>query len=158
VAWVEGDGNAATKVKGFPAVYYDAVGDLALVEMGPYPTQVLAEKALADRKTFGQPYPNPYQFVERPDGWYAWNPKYGPSISEWQIRGLRDPNAYSVADRVRVAEKLRDPHYSSGAAFTLFKAFGWTIWSAYKNQTYLQHVGKDYQLVSGHPRAADWSK
>lgn len=117
VAYIEGDGPAATKAYGFPAVYLDAVGDLGLVDA-----------------------------------------KWGPSISHFQIRSLRDPSSGNAADRWRVAEKLRDPKYATDAAFVISDGgTDFTPWSAFKHDTYLPHVGKDYYLVTGHPKAGEWS-
>lgn len=117
IAWVEGDGNAATKAYGFDAVYSDAVGDLDKLDE-----------------------------------------KWGPSISHFQIRALRDPNAWGPLDKVRVAEKLRDPEYATYAAWVISKqGTDFTPWSAFKDKTYLPYVGKDFRLVTGHPRAGEWS-
>ena len=123
MAWVEGDGNAATRAYGFPAVYYDAVGDLKYLE-----DPVVAAK-------------------------------YGPSISHFQIRALRDPNAWGPLDRVRIADKLRDPVYASHAAFVISKGgTDFTPWSAFKSGSYLQHKGRDFALVTGHPLAGEWNR
>lgn len=72
------------------------------------------------------------------------NPKYGPSISHFQIRALRDPNAWGQLDQVRIADKLRDPAYASYAAFVISKnGTDFTPWSAFKSGSYLPHVGKN---------------
>jgi hypothetical protein len=85
--------------------------------------------------------------------------KWGPSISQFQIRALRDPDAWGADDKVRIAAKLRDPAYASHAAFVISKGgTDWSKWTAYRTGSYLPHVGKDYKLVTGHPRAGDWSK
>ena len=85
--------------------------------------------------------------------------KWGPSISHFQIRSLRDPLSGNAADRWRVAEKLRDPVYASQAAYAISeKGTDFTPWSAFKSGNYLPHVGKDYKLVVGHPHASEWSK
>lgn len=118
--------------KGYPAVYYDAVGDLSLLD-----------KPL-DPKNPGGP---------------TVSVKYGPSISHFQIRALRDPNAWGPDDKVRVAEQLRDPAFASRAAWVISKGgTNWTPWTAYRSGSYLPYVGRDYTLVTGHPRAGDWSK
>lgn len=124
VAWVEGDGNAATKAYGFPAVYADAVGDLDKVDA-----------------------------------------KWGPSISHFQIRALRQPTMWGPLDVWRVASKLTDPSdplraakYATDAAFAISKGgTDFTPWSAFKSGSYLQHKGRDFLLVTGHPRAGEWS-
>lgn len=102
---------------GVPAVFYDAVGDLTLMD-----------------------------------------DKWGPSISHFQIRSLRNPDQWGALDRMRVAELLRDPTYASKAAYAISKqGTDFTPWSAFKSGNYLPHVGKDYQLVWGHPDRAKWS-
>jgi hypothetical protein len=50
VIYVEGDGNLATKTYGFPAVYYDAVGDVAGARLGPYPSLDAAKADYAARQ------------------------------------------------------------------------------------------------------------
>jgi hypothetical protein len=118
VAWIEGDGPAATKAYGYPAVYSDAVGDLDKMDA-----------------------------------------KWGPSVSHFQVRALRNPAIWGPLDRVRVAELLRNPVYATKAAFLISKdGVDFTPWSAFKSNAYLPHVGKDYQLVTGHPHAGEWSK
>lgn len=83
---------------------------------------------------------------------------WGPSISHFQIRSLRDPLSGNAADRWRVAEKLTDPVYATQAAFVISKnGTDFTPWSAFKSGSYLQHKGKDYLLVAGHPKAGEWS-
>ena len=132
VCWIEGDGPSASRDMGFPAVYYDAVGDLDLLDLPLDP--------------------------KKPDGPKV-SSKYGPSISHFQIRALRDPNGWGELDKVRIAELLRDPEYASHAAFVLSRGGAdFTPWSAFKSGSYLPHVGKDYTLVAGHPCAGDWSK
>lgn len=84
--------------------------------------------------------------------------KWGPSISHFQIRALRDPNAWGPLDKVRVAEKLTDPVYATQAAWVISKnGTDFTPWSAFKSGSYLQYKGRDFQLVTGHPRAALWN-
>jgi len=123
VAWVEGDGNAATEQYGVPAVYYDAVGDLKYLE-----DPVVAAK-------------------------------YGPSISHFQVRALRDPNAWGALDKVRIAALLTDPQFATYAAYVISKqGTDWSPWTAYRSGSYLAHKGRDYILVAGHPRAGEWSK
>lgn len=58
---------------------------------------------------------------------------------------------------MRVAELLRDPGYASKAAFEISKqGTDFTPWSAFKNETYLPHVGKDFTLITGHKYAGMW--
>lgn len=142
-----------------PAVYYDAVGDLQLAELGPYSTLASALADLVARKAEGRPYPNPNTTVDRNGQWFVVNTKYGPSISHFQIRALHNPNAWGQTDKIRVAAKLRDPAYASYAAWLISKGgTDFTPWSAYKSGDYAPHVGRDYALISGHPRAGSWNK
>lgn len=84
--------------------------------------------------------------------------KWGPSIGEFQIRSLRDPSAWGPLDKVRVASKLTDPAYNAQAAYVISKnGTDFTPWSAFKSGNYKPHVGMDYQLVTGHPKAGEWS-
>lgn len=133
MVWIEGDGPGATKANaGRPSVYFDAVGDLDLLDKPLDPKNPAGPKVSS---------------------------KYGPSISHFQIRALRDPSAWGVKDRVRIAEQLRDPAFASHAAYVISDGgTDFTPWSAFKSGSYLPHVGKDYQLVTGHPRAGEWSK
>lgn len=117
VTFVENRGKGAD---GVWRNYWDAVGDLALVDE-----------------------------------------KWGPSIGVFQIRSLRDPTLGNAADRLRVAEKLRDPLYNTQAARVIVGPDGeWLhYWSPFKNNTtaYLDHIGVDYELVAGHPNADKWN-
>ena len=85
--------------------------------------------------------------------------KWGPSVSAFQIRTLRDPNAWGSVDRWRVAEKLHDdPYYAARAAFAISKGgTDWSLWSTFTHKNYLPYKGKDYVLRRGHPNAAKWS-
>jgi hypothetical protein len=84
--------------------------------------------------------------------------KYGPSISHFQIRALREPDKWGQLDKVRVAEKLRDPVFATYAAWVISKGgTDFTPWSAFKSGSYLPHKGKDYTLIPGHPLAGEWS-
>lgn len=90
--------------------------------------------------------------------------KWGPSISHFQIRSLREPTKWGPLDVWRVASKLTDlehpkeaAKYATDAAFAISKGgTDFTPWSAFKSGSYLQYKGKDYMLVTGHPRATEW--
>lgn len=86
--------------------------------------------------------------------------KWGPSVSGFQIRTLRDPMSGNAADRYRNAAKLHDdPEYAAEAAYVISRqGTDWSLWSTFKSNAYLPYKGKDYELRRGHPRAADWSK
>lgn len=86
--------------------------------------------------------------------------KWGPSCSGFQIRTLRDPLSGNAADRYRVAARLHDdPDYAAEAAFVISKGgTDWSLWSTYRDQTYLAWKGLDYLLRRGHPTAARWSE
>lgn len=83
--------------------------------------------------------------------------KWGPSIGLFQIRSLRHPEQFAgIPDELRVAEELRDPHYNAAAALALVTWRSWDLWTVYRTGAYLPHVGKDYQIRTGHPRADQW--
>jgi hypothetical protein len=84
--------------------------------------------------------------------------KWGPSISHFQIRSLRNPGQFSTPDSLRVASKLRDPLYATKTAKAIHDRVGWSAWSAYTSGLYLPHKGKDMDLRTGHPRAGDWNQ
>ena len=156
--YVEGDGYLATKNYGFPAVYYDAVGDIAGARLGPYPTQAAAQADYSTRQAAKKQVPVPVEYHQATDGWYAVNPVWGTSNSHFQIRVLDDPTSGNAADRWRVAEKLRDPLYASKAAFVISKqGTDFTPWSAYKSGNWEEFAGKDWTLVAGHPNAEKWN-
>jgi len=85
--------------------------------------------------------------------------KWGPSISHFQIRSLRDPTAWGLTGVWRDAERLHsDPLFATKAAFAISKGgTDFTPWSVYKNGTYLQWKGQDYLLRTGHSRADQWN-
>jgi hypothetical protein len=86
------------------------------------------------------------------------NGKWGPSLSLFQIRTLRHPGEYSYPDTLRIAELVRFPDKNAVAAFAISKrGTDWTPWSAYKSGAYLEYVGKDFEIVTGHPRAELWN-
>lgn len=158
--FVEGDGYLATRNHGAPAVYYDAVGDIAAACLGPYASESEAQADLDSRRSMKKQVPVPAQIVKKPEGWYVINPVWGCSLSQWQIRVLDDPTSGNAADRWRVAEKLRaDPVYATQAARVISKNWtDFTPWSAYKSENYKEFMDKDFVLISGHPQAANWNK
>lgn len=84
--------------------------------------------------------------------------KWGPSIGLFQVRSLRDPNAWGIEDRVRIAEKLRDPQFNAGAAWIISKhGTDWSKWSTFVHGTYLPYKGLDFEVRTGHPQAEKWS-
>lgn len=99
----------------------------------------------------------PVEYQQRSDGWYAYNPKWGPSVGWFQVRTLRDPNSGNAADKLRIAEKLRDPLYNAHAAFVISKGgTDFSFWSVFTHDTYKQFLDVDYDLKTGHARADDW--
>jgi hypothetical protein len=99
----------------------------------------------------------PVEFIQEAEGWYAWNPKWGPSIGGAQIRSLRNPNSGNEADKLRVAHLLRDPVYNAKAMYAISKqGTDFTPWSVYNHGTYEQFLDVDYELKTGHSRADDW--
>lgn len=86
------------------------------------------------------------------------DPKWGPSVGLFQIRTLRDPNAWGVADRVRDINRLRDPDYQAHAFAVLSQNWTvWTPWSVYTSGSYQAHVGKDFPIRWGHRQAQRWN-
>jgi hypothetical protein len=81
--------------------------------------------------------------------------KWRISVGLFQIRALRDPNAWGVLDRWRVAESLLDRVYNAQAAYAISKqGTDWTPWSVFRSGSYLPHVGRDYTIKSGHSARA----
>lgn len=100
----------------------------------------------------------PVEYVQKPEGWYAVNPKWGTSRGWFQVRILRDPLSGNLADRWRVGEKLGDALYNAKAAFAISKGgTDFTPWSVFNHGTYEQFLDVDYQLKTGHARADDWN-
>lgn len=86
------------------------------------------------------------------------NEKWGPSVGLFQVRTLRDPNSGNAADRLRVAEKLRDPKFSADAAWIISKhGTDFTLWSTFNHGTYLPYKGLDFEVRTGHPNAEKWN-
>lgn len=84
--------------------------------------------------------------------------KWGPSCGLFQIRSLRKPYEFSIADRYRQAWACMDRLYNARAAFVISKeGTDWAKWSVYRNGTYLPHVGQDYIIRTGHERAHLWN-
>lgn len=85
--------------------------------------------------------------------------KWGPSIGLFQIRSLRDPDAWGRDDKVRIAEKLRDPAFNAYAAYVISKqGTDWSKWTTFRTGSYKKFLSKDYEIRTGHPRAGEWSK
>jgi hypothetical protein len=84
--------------------------------------------------------------------------KWGPSVGLFQVRTLKDPLGFSVADRVRDIEKLRDPVFQAYAAWVLSaKGTNWAPWSVFTSGSYLPHKGNDFALRTGHDEADRWN-
>jgi len=85
--------------------------------------------------------------------------KWGPSVGLFQIRSLRDPDAWGPLDHVRRASELRDPLYNAKAAHVISReGTDWSPWSVFKSGTYLPYVGVDFPLRTGHIRAHLWNQ
>lgn len=85
--------------------------------------------------------------------------KWGPSVGLTMVRSLRDPNAWGPLDRWRIASRLREPQYNADAAYALSKqGTDFSLWTMYRNNEFLPHKGLDFEIRTGHPRAAEWSK
>lgn len=84
--------------------------------------------------------------------------KWGPSIGWFQIRSLRHPLDYPFPDTLRDASALRDAFVNARTAFEIWKKDGnFLKWSAFKSGAYKEHLGADYELRTGHPRAGEWN-
>jgi hypothetical protein len=66
--------------------------------------------------------------------------KWGPSYGLFQIRSLKHPEQFSGPDKLRIAGKLKDPHYNATTAKAIKHAHGWEQWSTFRNRAYLQHM------------------
>jgi coproporphyrinogen III oxidase len=85
--------------------------------------------------------------------------KYGPSIGLTQVRSLRNPHAWGVADRWRVARLLQNPDFNAEAAWWISKGgTDFTPWTMFRNGMWKPHAGLDFEIKTGHPRAGEWSK
>lgn len=86
------------------------------------------------------------------------NEIWGPSIGWFQIRSLRDPQSGNQADLWRIAFALRHPDYNATAARVISKGgTDFSLWSTFRNRTYEQFLGLDYELRTGHSQADKWS-
>lgn len=97
-----------------------------------------------------------------PDG----DPVWGPSVGWFQVRSLRDPQAYGpfTGDRrpVRGLDFLAESAEHQAAAARIISGGGddWSPWTAYRSGAWkrLSDAGfDDYELVTGHPRADRWN-
>jgi hypothetical protein len=86
---------------------------------------------------------------------------WGPSLTQFQIRTLRDPMSGNVADRERDAKKLWEgrPVQAARAARVIVGPNGEyrRLWTPYREGTYLPHRGLDFELHAGHRRAHLWN-
>ena len=65
------------------------------------------------------------------------NNKWDESIGLFQIRSLKDPNAYTKADKLRVKDKLFDPVYNAKVAYEISKkGKDWTDWTTFTSGKY----------------------
>lgn len=89
------------------------------------------------------------------------NEVWGPSLTQFQIRTLRDPMSGNVADRERDAGKLWDgrPVQAARAARIIVGPNGENrrLWTPYRTDTFRPHRGADFELHSGHPNAHLWN-
>lgn len=77
------------------------------------------------------------------------NDKWGESIGLFQIRSLKDPNAYGGADRLRVKEELFDPVQNAKVAYEISKkGQDWTPWSTFTNDAYKKYLPEGSQELS----------
>lgn len=73
------------------------------------------------------------------------NSKWGYSIGLFQIRSLRNPNAYGSPDNLRVASKLYDARYNAQVAYRLSSGgTNWRAWSTYTSGSYRSFYKKGH--------------
>lgn len=85
--------------------------------------------------------------------------KWGPSIGAFQIRALRNPLGFSVADRYRYAWALLDVDFNTRAAYIMSEGgTDWHLWSTFTSGSFEQYRGKNFTFRTGHVRAGDWNK
>ena len=92
-------------------------------------------------------------------GWWIINTTYGASEGWFQIRSIRPTytGPMNAADKLRVASLLRDSEYNAHAAFVISNGgTDWSKWSTFVHGTYEKFLDVDYELKTGHARAADW--
>jgi hypothetical protein len=89
------------------------------------------------------------------------NDEWGPSLTQFQIRTLRDPTSGNEADTWRDAPALHEggPVHAAKAARVIVGLNGehrdyWTMW---RNGKFLEHKGEDFELHAGHVRAHLWN-
>lgn len=86
--------------------------------------------------------------------------KWGPSIGLFQIRSLRHPGDYPVAngDRLRVASALRDATYNAKAAYVISKSgTDFSKWTTYRTGSYKRMYGQDFPIRTGDKNAELWN-
>jgi len=122
------------------AGYIDAVGDINGARLGPYVSSAAAQADYAARQQKKQQVPVPSR------GWF-------------QVRSLRPDytGPMNAADKLRVASLLGDAEYNARTAFAISSGgTKWDLWSTFAHGTYEQYLDMDYELKTGHARAADW--
>jgi hypothetical protein len=90
---------------------------------------------------------------------------WGPSVGLFQMLTMQNPPVSGyVPDTMRDIEKLRDPAYQVQAAKALVEAKGWGQWTMHPDsgkrdnyEAFHARVGVDFDLLTGHERAACWS-
>jgi hypothetical protein len=74
------------------------------------------------------------------------------------VRTLRHPEQFPFPDTLRVAEEVRFPDKNAVAAYAISKkGTVWTPWSTFLSGAHLPEKGKDFEIVTGHPRANLWN-
>lgn len=91
--------------------------------------------------------------------WWVVNTTWGTSRSLFQVRGLRPDytGPMNAADKLRVVAKLGDPVYNAKAAYAISNGgTDFSKWSTFVHRTYEKFLDVDFELKTGHARAADW--
>lgn len=106
-------------------------------------------------------YPEAHGYIDAVGDLGLVSDKWGPSLNFVQIRSLRDPMAWGLADRWRIAFALyHSVDFAAKAAFVISKeGTDFTPWSTFKNGTYEQYLGiGDFELRTGHQNAGRWNE
>ena len=74
---------------------------------------------------------------------------YGPSVGLMQIRSLKNPltPGYSKADKLKFEKKLTDPEYNLRTAYEIYKEQGFSPWTTYNTDEYLNYLPEVEKLI-----------
>ena len=97
--------------------------------------------------------------------WEPWHDGRGGYLDAvGDYKQLVDPDVAAKYGRLAGTEQAPDgatmvaaARAQARAALTIVKARGWDQWTIYRTGKYLEHKGKDYPLLLGHPEANRWN-